>query len=112
VDKSLRHTVKWLRKWLVFEGEAAPTSATGGYSKARTRLPEIVLERLVGESGVALDQAVLAAHLWCGRAVKVLDGSTVLMSDSAANQQVYPQHGNQQPSCGFPIARIVVFFPS
>ena len=110
-DKSLSNTVKWLRNWLVMVGEIAPSSDTGGYSKARTRLPEIVLERLVGESGAALDQAVWAAHLWCGRAVKVFDGSTVLMSDSAANQKVYPQHGNQQRGCGFPIARIVVFFP-
>lgn len=110
-DKSLSNTVKWLRKWLVMAGEAAPVSNTGAYSKARMRLPEIVLERLVGESGAALAQTVSAAHLWCGRPVKVFDGSTVLMSDSAANQQVYPQHGNQQQGCGFPIARIVVFFP-
>jgi hypothetical protein len=109
-DKSLSNTVKWLRKWLVLAGEAAPASDTGGYSKARTRLPEIVLERLVGESGAALAPGGSAAHLWCGRPVKVFDGSTVLMSDSAANQKVYPQHGNQQPGCGFPSARIVVFF--
>jgi hypothetical protein len=109
-DKSLSHTVKWLRKWLLLAGETAPASDTGGYSKARTRLPEIVLERLVGESGAALAQGVSSAHRWCGRPVKVFDGSTVLMSDSVANQKAYPQHGNQQPGCGFPSARIVVFF--
>jgi hypothetical protein len=110
VDKSLSNTVKWLRKWLVIEGESAPSSDTGGYSKARTRLPEIILERLVGESGVALEKAVPEAPLWCGRPVKVFDGSTVLMSDTEDNQTEYPQHGNQQKGCGFPIARIVVFF--
>lgn len=110
-DKSLSHTVKWLRKWLVMADAVAPSSDAGGYSKARTRLPESILERLVTESGAALAQGVSAAHWWCGRPVKVFDGSPVLMSDSAANQQVYPQHGNQQPGCGFPIARIVVFFP-
>jgi hypothetical protein len=61
-DKSLSNTVKWLRKWLVLAGETAPASDTGGYSKARTRLPEIVLERLVGESGAALAQGGSAAH--------------------------------------------------
>ena len=30
-DKSLRNTVKWLRKWLVVEGEF-PSSDTGAYS--------------------------------------------------------------------------------
>lgn len=111
-DKSLSNTVKWLRKWLVLEGEAVPASDTGGYSKARTRLAAEVLEQLVPETGVALEQQVPAEQLWCGRRVKVFDGSTVLMSDTQANQNEYPQHGNQQPGCGFPIARIVVFFPN
>jgi len=42
--------------------------------------------------------------------VRVIDGTTVLMSDSAANQAAYPQHGNQKPGCGFPIAKLVVIF--
>lgn len=32
------------------------------------------------------------------------------MADSAANQTEYPQHGNQAQGCGFPMARLVVFF--
>jgi hypothetical protein len=32
------------------------------------------------------------------------------MSDTAANQAVYPQHGNQTAGCGFPIAKLVVVF--
>jgi len=38
------------------------------------------------------------------------DGTTVLMSDSSANQAEYPQHSNQLPGCGFPIAKLVVIF--
>lgn len=110
-DQSLSNTVKWLRKWFVVVGDEAPSSDTGGYSKARPRLAEGVLERLVPETGTALEQQVPAEQLWCGRRVKVFDGSTVLMSDTPANQNAYPQHGNQQPGCGFPIARVVVFFP-
>ena len=108
-DKSLSNTVKWLRKWLVVEGEA-PSSDTGGYSKARSRLPERIVERLVVDSGAGLEAEVPQAQLWCGRRVKVFDGSTVLMSDTPDNQAEYPQHGNQKQGCGFPLARIVVFF--
>ena len=108
-DKSLSNTVKWLRKWLVVEDQF-PSSDTGGYSKARNRLPETVLERLVCESGSALEQEVPQEQLWCGRRVKVFDGSTVVMSDTSENQAQYPQHANQKQGCGFPIARIVVFF--
>jgi hypothetical protein len=42
--------------------------------------------------------------------VRVLDGTTVLMSDTPANQAEYPEHSNQKPGCGFPIAKIVVLF--
>lgn len=110
-DKSLSHTVKWMRKWLVVEGASeAPSSDTGAYSKARSRLPERVLEQLVPETGKQLDQTVASEQVWCGRVVKVFDGSTLLMSDTPANQKEYPQHGNQQKGCGFGMARIVVFF--
>ncbi|NJL56753.1 IS4 family transposase [bacterium] len=109
-DKSLRNTVKCMTTWLTAAGVAPPSSDTGAYSKARGRLPESLLQRLIPETANRLAQAVLPEHLWCGRRVKVYDGTTVLMADSAANQDAYPQHGNQSAGCGFPIARLVVFF--
>ena len=57
-----------------------------------------------------LEQRVLPQQQWCGRRVRVCDGTTVLMSDSVANQAEYPQHGNQTEGCGFPIAKLVVIF--
>jgi hypothetical protein len=42
--------------------------------------------------------------------VRVLDGTTVLMSDTPENQAEYPQHSNQKPGCGFPMAKMVVLF--
>src|SRR5262249_20773164 len=44
---------------------------------------------------------------WCGRKVKGVDGSTVLMPDPVANQPADPQNPSQKPGLGFPIARIV-----
>lgn len=32
------------------------------------------------------------------------------MNDTAANLAEYPQHRNQSPGCGFPIAKLVVIF--
>ena len=109
-DKSLRNTLKCMSTWLTAAGEVAPSADTGAYSKARGRLSEALLQRLVPETAEALEQSVPAAHHWCSRRVKVFDGTTVLMADSAANQAVYPQHGNQAEGCGFPLARVVVFF--
>jgi len=109
-DKSLSNTVKCITTWLTAAGVQPPSSDTGAYSKARGRLPESVLQRLIPETAHHLGQGVPQEHHWCERAVKVYDGTTVLMSDSAANQEEYPQHGNQAQGCGFPIARLVVFF--
>ena len=109
-DKSLRNTVKCITTWLTAVGVKPPSSDTGAYSKARGRLPEELLQRLVPETAEGLEQQVPQEHYWCGRRVKAYDGTTVLMADSAANQAEYPQHGNQAEGCGFPIARVVVFF--
>jgi len=109
-DKSLKNTVKRIISWLVVAGAECPSSDTGAYSKARQRLPEKVLQRLIPEAAEALEQKVPVTQQWCGRRVRVIDGTTVLMSDSAANQSAYPQHGNQKLGCGFPIAKLVVIF--
>jgi hypothetical protein len=73
-------------------------------------LSESVLQRLIPDTAQSLEQTIDAAEQWCGHWVRVYDGTTVLMSDTAANQADYPQHSNQKPGCGFPIARLVVVF--
>jgi hypothetical protein len=57
-----------------------------------------------------LQAQVTPKHLWCGRHVKVIDGSTVSMPDTEANQKIYPQPSTQSSGCGFPIAKIGVLF--
>jgi hypothetical protein len=109
-DKSLNNAVKRIISWLAAAGAECPSSDTGAYSKARQRFPESVLQRLVPEVSESLEQQVPLAQQWCGRRVRVCDGTTVLMSDSVANQAEYPQHRNQKPGCGFPIAKLVVIF--
>jgi hypothetical protein len=109
-DKSLSQAVKRVTTWLVSAGEAAPSSDTGGYSKARKRLPLSVLPPLLHQTATALQAQVRPTQHWCGRPVKAFDGTGILMSDTAANQQSYPQHSNQQPGCGFPTIKLVVWF--
>ncbi len=87
-----------------------PSLNTGGYAKARQRLPEAVLCQLFEHTGEALCAEATDACLWQGRVVKILDGSNVLMADTVANQAAYPQPKNQQAGCGFPIAKLVVVF--
>ncbi|HEY9664603.1 MAG TPA: IS4 family transposase, partial [Allocoleopsis sp.] len=110
VDKSLSNAVKRVIAWMVEAKEEVPSADTGGYSKARKRLPLAVLKPLLKQSATALTAEIKPEQRWCGRRVKAYDGTTVLMSDTPANQAVYPQHSNQKVGCGFPLAKLVVWF--
>ena len=86
-DKSLRNAVKRVITWVGVAGGECPSSDTGAYSKARQRFNETVLQRLIPETAESLEQTVPDAQQWCGRRVRVQDGTTVLMSDTPANKR-------------------------
>jgi hypothetical protein len=109
-DPSCRAAVARLNATRVAQGLAPCSPRTGGYCKARQRLPETLLSRLVPVSGQRLQQQTPMAWHWHGRAVKLVDGSGVSMPDTEANQQAYPQPGSQKPGLGVPVARLVVVF--
>jgi hypothetical protein len=110
-DHSCRDAVARLIAYLVTNGQPACSARTASYCRARTRLPEGLLARLVRSSGDQLHQRVANPSLSiANRPVYVVDGTTVSMPDTAANQKAYPQSRSQRPGVGFPIARLVALF--
>ncbi len=107
VDHSCRQAVARLRAFLTADGQQPCTRQTGPYCKARQKLPENVCARLARDAGQALHERVSDCGLLNGRPVKLVDGTTVSMPDTAANQAEYPQSRSQKPGLGFPIARVV-----
>jgi putative transposase len=81
---------------------------SGGYCKARAKLPETVLQRLTTRVAGGCEREVPEAWLWKGRHVKLVDGTTVSMPDTEENQAEYPQQRAQKKGLGFPVARMVV----
>ena len=81
---------------------------TGGYCKARQRLPEALLPRLVRDAADRVGGGAPEGWLFHGRRVVIVDGTTVTMPDTPENQRAYPQPRQQKAGCGFPIARVVV----
>jgi DDE family transposase len=81
---------------------------TASYCEARQRLPEEVVWDLARRSGQSVHDKADVKWLFAGRPVKLLDGSTVVMPDTEANQAEYPQSRSQKPGLGFPIARILL----
>lgn len=109
-DGSCRDAVTRLRAFQVAQGHSPCSPNTGSYCKARARLPEAVVTCLAQEVGQRLSHQVPVHWRWQGRTVKLVDGSTVSMPDTPANQEAYPQHTQQQRGLGFPIARILGVF--
>jgi hypothetical protein len=107
-DHSCRAAVARLKAWRAARGLPACSLATGGYCKARQRLPEPLLPRLVRDTADRLQGAAPVGWLWHDRRVVIVDGSSVSMPDTPQNQAEYPQHFRQKRGCGFPLARVVV----
>lgn len=93
---------------LVALGRPRPSDNTGGYCRARAKLPERAIHRLVLETAGRLERQVPADWLWHGRHVKLADGTTATAADTPDNQDVWPQQPQQADGLGFPILRIVV----
>jgi hypothetical protein len=109
-DHSCRQAVARFLAWLLARGESACSEQTGAYCQARQRLPEATLVQLTRQTGGTLEEHSPRAWRWHQRRVRLVDGSTVSMPDTAANQKAYPQARTQKPGLGFPILRIVVVF--
>ena len=88
-------------------GMESQSTATGGYCRARGRLPLALPRELTRFSAQHMMSHSPSDWLWQGRSVKLVDGTTLSMPDTEANQGVFPQSLSQQPGIGFPICRLV-----
>lgn len=109
-NPTLAAVVESFLAWRLGQGLSPCSTDTGADAKARQRLPEAVLATLTRQTGRAAEQAAPGEWKWLGRVVKVFDGSTVSMPDTAENQRAFPQSRAQAPGVGFPLARIGVLF--
>jgi len=106
-DSSCQNTVNSHTVERVFNGLPTCSTQTGAYCKARQRLPLPMVRHLVKQTGNMVNQQLLASWQWENRPVKLIDGTTITMPDTADNQQAYPQQKSQKTGLGFPIARMV-----
>jgi hypothetical protein len=89
------------------EGLSVRSINTGAYCKARQRLPLQMVRELARHTAKLLSGRALSGWRWRGRCVKLVDGTGILMPDTAANQACYPQPRTQAPGVGSPLARLV-----
>ena len=89
------------------EGLSVQSVRTGGYCKARERLPVSMVTGLTHAVGELISARAKAGWRWRGRHVKLVDGTGISMPDTPENQDCYPQPSSQAAGVGFPLARVV-----
>jgi hypothetical protein len=91
----------------VSQGEDPCGLNNGPYCKARQRLSVGLVKELGETVGRRMVRAQPQSWRWRGREVKLIDGATMSMPDTAMNQATYPQVSQQKEGLGFPVVRMV-----
>ena len=105
-----REVVRQVQALACWQGMGPVAEDTSAYIQARQRLPQECLERILAATAQAAERRTVCAPGLQGRPVKVVDGSSVQLPDTAVNQKEYPQPSGQKPGCGFPVLKLVVLF--
>jgi len=106
-DRSCQKAVDEASLKRVLGGLKACSTHTGAYCRARQRLAEPMLSGLSGYAGHWISAHAPEIWLWRGRAVRLVDGTTLKLADTLENQDAYPQPRSQKPGLGFPLCRVV-----
>ena len=106
-DRSCQKAVNETAVKRLAGGLSGCSTHTGAYCRARIRLPLDMVRTLTRYTGQGITARAPAAWHWRGRQVRLVDGTTVTLPDTPANQAAYPQSHNQKPGLGFPLCRIV-----
>lgn len=105
-DRSCQRAVNELAIKQLRSGLKPCSTHTGGYCRARQRLPVEMVSSLVRNTGNLISSNTRSGQ-WMGRPVRLVDGTTIAMPDTQSNQNAYPQSRGQKPGLGFPICRLV-----
>ena len=106
-DRSCQNAVNEAALKRLTGGLAPCSTHTGAYCAARQRLPEALVSTLVRHTGRLITARAAVQWRWRARPVRLVDGTTVTLPDTPANQAAYPQSRTQQPGLGFPLCRIL-----
>jgi hypothetical protein len=109
---SCREVVRRVEAWWRWGQMRSAKSVTdSAYIQARQRLDLHTLRFIQGQVAWHLERNVAGGERWLeGRSVKIVDGTSFSMPDTAANQAAWPQPSGQKEGCGFPVAKLVGVF--
>lgn len=105
---SCRSAVTRLQALALARGQPRGSDSDSGYCQARAALALRWLQSLFD----ALEHwfAPRTQGRWCGRAVRIIDGTGFTMPDTPRNRARWPYPSGQKPGCGFPTGKLVGLF--
>jgi hypothetical protein len=106
-DRSCQKAVNDAAIKRVIGGLPSISTTTGGYCRARQRLPMSMVSELTLQTNELIESPSQEEWKWRGKRVCLIDGTTVTLPDTEENQEKHPQSSTQKPGLGFPICRIV-----
>ena len=106
-DRSCQRAVDEAAVKRLLGGLPVCSTHTGAYCRARERVPLEMVSTLARHTGRMIAERTPQSWHWRERPVRLVDGATVVLPDTAANQEVYPQPRSQLPGLGFPQCRLV-----
>ncbi len=106
-DRSCQKAVNDTAVKRIVGGLSPCSTNTSGYCQARQRLPLEMVSALACYTGELMNKEIPSDWRWHGKRVHLIDGTTVGLPDTAANQAVYPQPSGQAPGIGFPMCRLM-----
>lgn len=104
-DRSLKNAVA--EAWAMGLIDKESSENTAGYSKARGRLPIELVRELFSVVVEEMEKRVPKQWLCGGRPMKLVDGTGIVLKDTAKNREEFPQPSSQKKGAGFPQARMV-----
>jgi hypothetical protein len=108
-NTTCREVMKQLRMLLRLHGRTIDQNSSA-YCQSRLLIPLELLRRLCAHLAQNAWSQSPPTTLLQGRRLKALDGTSVRLADTPANQKVFPQASNQKPGTGFPVMKVAALF--
>jgi IS4 transposase len=109
-DKSCNNAVAGINVGRLITEKAPVCPNTGSYTKARKRLSESTIHKLVNSIGNSTINKAPSSWRIHGRDIKAFDGTILTLEDTKANNERYPKHSNKNLAVGYPQMRLLAVF--
>lgn len=109
-DGSCQEVVHKLKSYASLRGMQIPSSSTAAYTKARQRLGEEELEKILDYTSEIDEDLIEEKSICLGRRVVVVDGTGLSMPDTKKNREKWDQEHQQKEGCGFPLMQVTACF--